>query len=321
VEWSFDYLYRRWTDPDDENPSYWLHTLAKLNSASDVLEYFRGCDGHSTANPCTLDETPVYAFWDQVDIDVDGVSVPVVDLVYFTYYPYNRGKEIAEYGTFGHHVGDWEHATVRLTQQYTDGGWSLKPSQVYLAYHESGWTLSWEALAKVGEVGEEWRVWLPLIVAGDSAQSPLSTPEHRDSALPAGAAAVSASQPTHPVVFAAWGSHGLYPGPGRFCYKNIEVQWLCDDMGYGKAWDTWRLVEAYDFDNEVGLGSKAWPVWMGVDYGNHTDDQLPAGSGPIRRWGNPEDGCNVYFFGQACLLEDGPTGPIEKDVWDSSILR
>ena len=51
---------------------------------------------------------PVYAFYAEKG---EGV----VDLVYFFWYPYNRGKEVLD-TIWGNHVGDWEHITVRLTE-------------------------------------------------------------------------------------------------------------------------------------------------------------------------------------------------------------
>jgi len=37
----------------------------------------------------------------------------VVDLLYWTYYPYNLGKPVGPLGIIGNHVGDWEHLRVR----------------------------------------------------------------------------------------------------------------------------------------------------------------------------------------------------------------
>ncbi|KAK4688986.1 hypothetical protein P7C73_g1122, partial [Tremellales sp. Uapishka_1] len=49
---------------------------------------------------------PVYGFW------VD-VGHGVVDLWYWTFYPFNLGKTIPPVGILGNHVGDWEHLRMR----------------------------------------------------------------------------------------------------------------------------------------------------------------------------------------------------------------
>ncbi|EIW67305.1 hypothetical protein TREMEDRAFT_33600, partial [Tremella mesenterica DSM 1558] len=49
---------------------------------------------------------PVYAFW------VDQKR-GVVDLWYWTFYPFNYGKPVGPFGILGHHVADWERFTVR----------------------------------------------------------------------------------------------------------------------------------------------------------------------------------------------------------------
>ncbi len=318
VEWSFEHLDRVWQSewislfPPELSWAWWLRTKQALDSPSDHhLPVFHGCDGKSTPNPCTLDETPVYAFWDKVEIDVEGVGVTVVDLVYFMWYPYNRGKSVLG-TTYGHHVGDWEHATVRLTQHWANGVWSLKPSQMHLPYHESGVTHQWQALEKV-----VWQVWLPIIITDGPVQSPLSVPDHHESGLHAVHTVGSDSPLTHAVVFAAWGSHGLWSTPGQHWYKKTPVGTLYDYTGYGTAWDTWKLVEAYDFDRKVGLGSSAWPVWMSKNYRDQSVGDANPSSGPIYRWGNQKWGS---VFGQY-RLADGPTGPVDKSVWDNPILR
>jgi hypothetical protein len=61
------------------------------------------------------------------------------------FYPYNNGKRVCigwyspwgcvgGYSTFGNHVGDWEHATVR----FVDG----RPSEIYLSQHSHGQTFT-----------------------------------------------------------------------------------------------------------------------------------------------------------------------------------
>ncbi|WP_331730668.1 Vps62-related protein (plasmid) [Kitasatospora sp. NBC_00070] len=67
----------------------------------------------------------------------------ITDVVYWMFYPYNNGKRVCigvytpfgcagGYSTFGNHVGDWEHVTVR----YVDD----QPYQVTLSQHEGDQT-------------------------------------------------------------------------------------------------------------------------------------------------------------------------------------
>jgi hypothetical protein len=95
---------------------------------------------------------------------------------------------------------------------------------------------------------------------------------------------------------------------------------LTDQAGTGTAWDTWNNVEGFDFVAKEGLAGATWPVWMSEAF---TEPGVqPAnvpGGGAIYRWGNPEDcstlGVDISDLIGVCRLEDGPTGPVSKDVW------
>lgn len=98
-----------------------------------------GCD--SCTDPQFLDgqrpdltHVPVYA--EIINRTQNGQPTNITDIVYWTFYPYNNGKRVCigwfspwgcvgGYSTFGNHVGDWEHFTVR----FVDG----RPSQVFLS--------------------------------------------------------------------------------------------------------------------------------------------------------------------------------------------
>ena len=136
---------------------------------------------------------------------------------------------------------------------------------------------------------------------------------------------------THPVVYAAWGSHGLWREPGDHVYMTIgeEVLGVCvtlvcvdlvDRTGAGVAWDTWERVAGFDFGAQEGLGGEAWPAWMSEDFAAAgTGPPEVPGGGPIYRWGNPEDcstlGVDLSELIGVCRLENGPTGPVSKGVW------
>ena len=246
--------------------NYWLRSTDALASPSDTLPFFAG----------DLDHAPVYAYY----ADKGG---GVVDLVYFFWYPYNRGKEVVD-TIWGNHVGDWEHITVRLLQ---DMQGELVPDQVYLSAHDFGGAYAWADIEKF--------------------------------------------ESTHPVVYAAWGSHGVWKDPGDHVYMTIgeEVLGVCvtlvcadltDETAPGVAWDTWTRVAGFDYAAKQGLGAQTWPVWMREDFAQPGDPPADEpGHGPIYRWGNAEDcstlGVDISDLIGVCRLEDGPTGPASKGVW------
>lgn len=282
-----------------------------MDSPSAVLPYFYGCDGSSTSSPCSLADVPTYAFWDEVEIDVAGESVVVHDLIYFFFYPYNRGKEVL--GTiYGNHVGDWEHVSVRLTPQWDESnGWLLKPAQIYLSAHDFGRNFGWDQITT--EVGYE--LFLPVVLRQASASPNAGVAQSVQIALDS----LSSPLATHPVVYAAWGAHGLWNDPGEHIYAHTPVGTLSDWTGAGTAWDTWLNLIAFDYDTESGLAGSTWPVWMSQDYLNQFNGDSDPASGPIYRWGNYEWDCNIITGD--CRLENGPTGPVDKGVWDVEILQ
>ncbi len=107
-----------------------------------------GCD--SCTDPAFLDgqrpnqvHVPMYA--ELVRRTQNGQPTNITDIIYWAFFPYNNGKRvcigayvdgigcIGGYSTFGNHVGDWEHMTLR----FVDG----RPHQVYLSQHSEGQTL------------------------------------------------------------------------------------------------------------------------------------------------------------------------------------
>lgn len=275
VDWAFPYL-RRYLYTN----GYWLHTIEELPEPSSRLDFFYG-PGPVNSVPVA----PVYAFFIKKQIPVGGIDVDVVDLVYFFYYPYNRGKEVLM-TMFENHVGDWEHITVRLAWQYEDLNWEFKPSQVYVSAHDFGGAYDWNS---------------PEIQKED----------------------------THPVVYSAWGSHGLWVNPGDHAYGEVLGVDLIDECGEGTAWDTWNDVVAFDYydpsgNSGWGLVGSQWPTWMQNDFtepgcdvnANPGCDEDPA-IGAIYRWGNPKDGEVFGFY----RLTDGPTGPVSKGVMTSLPLQ
>ncbi len=266
VEFAFPFMTRF---PDGDG-NYWVRSTAALDSPSDTLPFFAG----------ELATAPVYAYY------ADKGS-QIVDLVYFFYYPYNRGKSVVD-TIWGNHVGDWEHITVRLMRGADD---VLTPVQVYLSAHSFGGAYDWAEIERF--------------------------------------------EGTHPVVYSAWGSHGLWSTPGEHVYMTIgeEVLGVCvtivctdlaDDTAAGIAWDTWERVAGFDFVAKEGLGDQTWPVWMSDEFtAAGAEPSATPGGGPIFRWGNEEDcstlGVDISDLIGVCRLEDGPTGPVSKDVWGPNL--
>ncbi len=104
-----------------------------------------GCD--SCSDPAFLtgqrpDQASVPVYAEIVNRTHDGQATNTTDILYWMFYPYNDGKDVCigawnktigcvgGYESFGNHVGDWEHITVR----FVDG----RPSQVFLSAHDSG---------------------------------------------------------------------------------------------------------------------------------------------------------------------------------------
>ncbi len=251
----------------DGEGNHWIRTIEALESPSDELPFFQG----------DLADAPVYAYYAEK-------SPEIVDLVYFFWYPYNRGKSVLD-TIWGNHVGDWEHITVRLLRE----GDALVPSQVYLSAHSFGGAYGWDEIQRFED--------------------------------------------THPIVYSAWGSHGMWKDPGDHVYMTIGVtdpifdtciSLICTDLvdetSEGTAWDTWERLEGFDFMAQEGLGGSEWPVWMSDQFTDPgAGDPTIPGMGPIYRWGNPEDcstlGVDISDLIGVCRLEDGPTGPVSKGVW------
>jgi hypothetical protein len=121
-------------------------------------------------------------------------------------------------------------------------------------------------------------------------------------------------------VYAAWGSHGIWDEPDKNYYDTKGSCDLYDYTNAGTPWNTWQYVEAYDYDYKTGLTVNAWPTWMSKAYDNPTIGYTDPTSGPIERWGNDKWDCDFVVF-EACRREQGPTGPIDKNVWDVLELR
>ena len=306
VEWSFDHLFRYSPEdlpplpfppsdyhlfpchvvPGPPEPDYKYYVTPKeiIDEPDDWLEYHRGCDGSATDNPCQLSDAPTYAFWNKQTIPLGGEEIEVVDLTYFFYFPYNRGKVCFD-TVWGNHVGDWEHITVRLGWVYEPStGWDLKPIHLFVSAHDFGTSHPWDTISKVP--GSDH----PIVYSAEGSHGIYVT---------AGAQ--------------RYGKIVVHVHPPCFLY---------DYTGEGKPWNTWTNLETFDYDAEHGLGLSSWPRWMSTDYtapcapDNPGCDPYDPASGPIYRWGTCGFGtCQIWFVKLVCRMADGPEGPVAKGIW------
>ena len=112
---------------------------------------------------------------------------------------------------------------------------------------------------------------------------------------------------THPVVYCANGSHGMYKSPGEHVYINYVVVVLSDVASQGAQWDTWNSLVTLQYDTNTqrgtGLGSSAWPVEFvqGDDYSME--------SGAVYQWGNNKIPDRRGIFSIEDEFGSGPVSP------------
>lgn len=299
VEWSFEHMFRYSPNdlPNDIKPYNWIYNIYHLfppsddkyyiapmetiDEASDWLEYQRGCDGSATDNHCALSDAPAYAFYNKQTIPWGGEQIEVIDLTYFFYFPYNRGKEYAD-TIWGNHVGDWEHTTVRLSWVYDPStGWEMKPIHLFVSAHDFGTSHPWDTISKVPDSDH------PIVYSAEGSHG----------------------------IWVTAGEHRY----GKIKILDIYSIFLYDYTGQGAQWNTWTNLETFDFDGKDGLGSSIWPRWMSTDYtapcapDNPECNPHDPASGPIYRWGIHEFGnCDI-----TCRMANGPTGPVDKGIWNN----
>uniref|UniRef100_A0A6P7GDX6 Vacuolar protein sorting-associated protein TDA6 isoform X1 n=1 Tax=Diabrotica virgifera virgifera TaxID=50390 RepID=A0A6P7GDX6_DIAVI len=196
-------------------------------------------------------------------------------VTYWIFYPYNLGKDICVLGkvpalrifntclgnvkTIGNHVGDWEHMSLSFVGKNV-------PDQLYLAAHTSGAFYTYNEQQRYFKLDEIEKKSVHLG----------KYPE------------LIRTQGDHPVVFSAYGSHGMWGSPGVQEY--VKVPKLTDMTGYGTPWKTWNNVKIYH------IGHETLPSWMTFR----------------GRWGNPKKSCLLIKKFGICEYSDGPTGIVRK---------
>ncbi|XP_059352054.1 uncharacterized protein LOC130688756 [Daphnia carinata] len=228
---------------------------------------------------------PTYTIYREYD---DAFNT--LDVSYFAFYPYNRGKDAcvgvpingscagAE-KNLGNHVGDWEHNALR----FRNG----QPYLIHLNVHSFGAYYEWNETTQNFQflVGEEVR----------SAVNPNydGSPYEKDARYEPRYPPTVELMGTHPIVYSANGSHGLWGSPDVHTYvPGLPLQDFTDE---GTAWTTWdNLILIPWLPSNVSYeGNLNWLNFLGD-------------------WGNSAEGCEYEIITGECELGSGPSGPRSK---------
>ncbi|XP_053598673.1 uncharacterized protein LOC103571680 [Microplitis demolitor] len=198
----------------------------------------------------------------------EGKAVCVLDLGFFGTWPIPsvEGVCLGQLKEYGNHVGDWEHMSL-----YFAG--DDHPVAMYVSAHDAGAYYRYDI--RSGTFIYESQETRKGIF-----QKPIF-PER-----------VFTSSGSHPILFSAKGSHGLWTAPGK--HKFVRIPRLYDESGFGTPWQTWKNLEVIPTENPSTA-----PSWMSFT-GN---------------WGNPRSNCHplVNLGFNICEFVDGPTGiPTKK---------
>jgi len=211
-----------------------------------------------TGQPTNLLSVPIYC-------TVVQKAPWLYDFVYYTFYPYNAGKIVDFWvfgaSSFGNHVGDWEHITVRLNL--------LTPNNPIATYYASRHAAG---------------LWYY------DSNSPGCLLNYNDQIQLSG---------THPIFYAAAGSHAFYPVAGNTKYQDVPPLTDNHNGQNPNVWYTWNNV-AVRFANDPADGDWSWWNYAG-------------------RWGNPQGTGHITYPDPSLsdpfqtdtqyVLESGPSSP------------
>mmetsp|Transcript_10731 Transcript_10731/g.16121 ORF Transcript_10731/g.16121 Transcript_10731/m.16121 type:complete len:244 (-) Transcript_10731:350-1081(-) len=213
---------------------------------------------------------PTYTF------HIPGKESGSFQIVYFFFYPFNYGKEacfglwfgrylgcLGMTGTFGNHVGDWEHFVIEFKE--------FEPYEAKLYGHGSPKTYKWR---------------------------------HKDLEF----------QGSRPIIYAARGSHAMYPKPGHFTTMHVPTIFgkdLVDETSHGPLWDTSKNLAISPYRDHGEYDGHFW--WMNFNghWGNH---ELMWDGRTLKKKSKE---CLVFdvageYREVVCHLEEGPRGPMYK---------
>ncbi|XP_066581581.1 uncharacterized protein [Prorops nasuta] len=198
----------------------------------------------------------------------EGKAVCVLNLGFLGSWPIPTlgGRCLGKLREYGNHVGDWEHVSL-----YFDG--KDYPLAMYVSAHDAGAYYIYDARrGHFAYASQETRKGI--------FQKPIF-PER-----------VFTDAGSHPVLFSARGSHGLWTAPGK--HRFVRLPRLYDESGFGAPWPTWRKLEFLS-----GKDKESLPAWMTFR----------------GKWGNPKSNCHplAHLGFDICEFVDGPTGiPMKK---------
>jgi hypothetical protein len=204
-------------DPGAQQSNCFLTTNEKMKGPDHILAFFKG------QAPSAKSPVPVYVSFYR------SAKNGALNIQYLTFYPYNWGKNVclslaprdhcmAKRHQMDNHVGDWEGMTIQVQNDQLVG--------VRVGAHSAstiGFTYLKSATGKCADEGG----------SGDlNKVSPLSCIEVRSG---------------HPVVYSAWGSHGIWGKPGNHNYNTLPTgERLNDSTTKGIEWHTDALQVVAD---------------------------------------------------------------------------
>ncbi len=203
----------------------------------------------------------------------------IVDAFWFFFYSFNLGQKVFNI-RFGNHVGDWEHTMIR----FKDG----VPTAVFVSEHNFGSAYKFHALEK-------------YTVNPDGSGTMIGTWSNHTAAKIA----------KRPVVYAAVGTHAMYPTPGLHPYI-LPYGILHDQTDRGPLWDPTLNLHSYTWnmeDKKVRASTrnpKLATNWF--DFAGHWGDKYYPLSDPRQ-----------YRFAGQYHYVNGPTGPRWKNLARSGV--
>ncbi|XP_033341958.1 uncharacterized protein LOC117229525 [Megalopta genalis] len=198
----------------------------------------------------------------------EGKAVCVLDLGFFGTWPIPTvgGMCLGMLKEYGNHVGDWEHMSL----YFKDANY---PSAMYVSAHDAGAYYRYDL-----------RSGTFVYESQETRKGIFQKPIFPERVFTAGG--------SHPILFSARGSHGLWTAPGK--HKFVRLPRLYDESGFGTAWPTWKKIELLLKEENSIL-----PGWMSFR----------------GKWGNPKSNCHplARLGFNICEFVDGPTGiPMKK---------
>ncbi|XP_043266024.1 uncharacterized protein LOC122405393 [Colletes gigas] len=198
----------------------------------------------------------------------EGKAVCVLDLGFFGSWPIPTvgGMCLGMFKEYGNHVGDWEHMSLYFKD-------ASHPSAMYVSAHDAGAFYRYDL-----------RSGTFVYESQETRKGIFQKPIFPERVYTAGG--------SHPILFSARGSHGLWTAPGK--HKFVRLPRLYDESGFGTAWPTWKKMELLLKEDNGIL-----PTWMTFR----------------GKWGNPKSNCHplVRLGFNICEFVDGPTGiPMKK---------